>query len=288
MKKLFVFIRKKPILAVLVLLAFISIACGITISACSENNFFDSNFLAACFSLAGVFLFFGALVYQIQEFELQRTIFEETMKAQKKTSEELEKQKEILLQQSTEQFLFNYITNYNNFKNRVEVQNKIEVFNLLLFDKMKNTYDYHNMTMSYDKLYGEGCLANFLIHASKGEFNDDKSGTLKSFIEFTYNIFDKIAELENKDVKKWGKVFLYNQLSSYEVFLIYFSQYFDNLNLTNEIFEWKNSTVYQLVGYLSKTNENFKKDKIDISKLIDDLNDFKRDTPPIELKKGML
>ncbi|HQN92684.1 MAG TPA: hypothetical protein PLQ09_01075 [Prolixibacteraceae bacterium] len=84
-------------------------------------KFSNDGFVSAIFSLIGAVLFFGALIYQIKEYQNQLKELKLSVEAQTKSGNELEAQRIILIQQNYQKLIFELLKELDLYRNINEV-----------------------------------------------------------------------------------------------------------------------------------------------------------------------
>lgn len=235
-------IENKIWLWILIPLSIISIISGIAIPYCFrtvENSFFDSNFVGACFSLAGVLMFCAALIYQIKEYKIQVEELKKSVEAQTSSSKSLDEQKQIMLEQkelmitqNSNDFLFSIIENFNKFKAREDIQKGIKAFNdavrLDINDKIMRGLIRND---EYGNIKKDIFLPELIISIQKAQKSENLMFYLKSYINFSFYILDMIIHHNSKNINyTWFRDFFLNQFTNDEAIILYLT----NLTQLNE------------------------------------------------------
>jgi hypothetical protein len=177
----------------------------------------NDGYVAALFSLAGVFLFGSALMYQIKEYKLQLTEFKKSVEAQTKSSEALEEQKQILIEQNINNLIFGMINNFNDFRDKNKIQKAIDE----VLEKEQCYYalrwenNQKELRLNRDELNRKfaGDIKSMLTHTI-GSY--DQYPLLKQYIQFIYNIFFIIDQNKPHLSKDYFTSFLHIQLTKHE------------------------------------------------------------------------
>lgn len=223
---------KKGILTVLIIIAFVFAGLGIAISFINLDSFCikinNAEFVSAIFSLSGIILFFTALMYQIKEYKLQVIELKKSVEAQTKSSEALDEQKRLLLEQNANSLIFGMIESFNAFKER----NKTD----FIVDTLTDFYK-----MIFAQRWQHNQLELRLNHKELNiRFADEikkiVSDTIikhelyydcKKYIQFVYNILN-IIEINKPNMTRDNFTpFFLNQLNTKEMVLIYLSNLVD-------------------------------------------------------------
>jgi len=117
--------KKDKLIIGIIISSVILLIIGITFSFIPLENIgievTNDGYVGAIFSLTSVILFFGALVYQIREYKNQLLELQNSVEAQKKSGNELEAQRKILIQQNYQKLIFELLKELDLFKSQNEV-----------------------------------------------------------------------------------------------------------------------------------------------------------------------
>lgn len=156
-------------------LALATIVLSVILASDIESSkFSDVSFLSALFSLAGVFIFSAALVYQIKEFQLQQVELKKSVEAQTNNSKALEEQRKIMLEQKANEFLLGitnqFISYATNDRNKSVLNNYFEHLSSYLF--YINKFDLTLRQNNPQKTYNE--FSSYIeSHIESFEFKND-------------------------------------------------------------------------------------------------------------------
>lgn len=177
----------------------------------------NDGYVAALFSLAGVFLFGSALMYQIKEYKLQLTEFKKSVEAQAKSSEALEEQKRILIEQNINNLILGMINNFNDFRDKNKIQKAIDE----VLEKEQCYYalrwenNQKELRLNRDELNRKFAvdIKSMLTHTISSY---EQYPLLKQYIQFIYNIFFIIDQNKPHLSKDYFTSFLHIQLTKHE------------------------------------------------------------------------
>ncbi len=232
----------------------------------------NDGYVGAFFALAGVLLYFAALMYQIKEYKLQVEELKKSVEAQTKSSTELEgqrrileKQKTILIEQNGNNLIFKNIDYFNEFKQRNKTQECIEEFIKSYCDIYSNKWNklVAKEVFNYDELV-------ILIQLDLKSYLElyQHSPILRKYVQTAYNILYLIDEHNNtfNERNNYLKSLFYNQQNGYETSLIYL---FNLIPVGWGIYEnlsWSNYETIEILNVISN-NSDFNKKALDTKKL---------------------
>lgn len=189
----------------------------------------NDGYVAALFSLAGVLLFGSALMYQIKEYKLQLTEFKKSTEAQARSSEALEEQKRILIEQNINTLIFGMINIFNDFRNKNKVQKVIDA----ILEKEQSYYalrwenNRKELRMNHEEVnrkFGSD-IKEMFTHTI---YSYEQFPLLRQYIQFIYNIFSIIDQNRSHLSKDYFTSFLYVQLTMHEKIFLYLSNLVDS------------------------------------------------------------
>lgn len=189
----------------------------------------NDGYVAAIFSLSGVILFFSALMYQIKEYKLQMTELKESVKAQTKSSEALDEQKRILIEQNINNLIFGMIASFNDFRDKNEVKKEID----FILEKEQFYYalrwesNQKELRLNQEELnmkFAED-IKSMLTHTIHSY---DQFPLLRQYLQFIYNIFFIIDQNRANLSKDYFTSFLHVQLTKHEKVFLYISNLVDS------------------------------------------------------------
>lgn len=226
----------------------------------SSQGYYDSNLIAACFSLSGVFIFAATLFYQIKEYKLQIEELKRSVDAQTKTSIALEEQnklmmeqKAIMIEQTRNDLVFNVIERFNTYKEREDIQKSIRTY-----------YDALRISFTTKEVMGK------IPRQAGGKFNMDEFSKilyldilecfdekktymvfLKNYIQYAFNIFELI-EKHRTDMNfyYWFRPFFFNQFTNFEILLLYLSNLAHFEMPYSSTIKWRRPEVTNLLNTL--------------------------------------
>lgn len=219
---------KEVFVKLLIGVAFLLIVIGIAFAFLDLNNFGIVNnndgFVTAIFSLSGVLLFFSALMYQIKEYRLQIDELKESVKAQTKSSEALDEQKRILIEQNINNLVFGMINSFNDFRNKNKVQTAIEEIleNEQSYYAMRWENNQNELRLNHDELNRQ-FASDIKIMLTYTIDSYAQFPLLRQYIQFIYNIFFIIDENRAYLSKDYFTSFLHIQLTTNEKIILYLS-----------------------------------------------------------------
>lgn len=274
----------KKALIFLIVTAFILVFIGIWLSFIDLSSLNikieNDGYVSAIFSLAGILLFFTALMYQIKEFKIQVAELEKSVKAQSKSSEALEEQKKLLLEQNANSLIFGMIQSFNSFKERNGMQkmtSDLIDFYIPLFALRWNN-NLTGLKLNKEELnqrYAQDIKSIFSTTLLKHPLYYD----LKKFVQFFYNIMYIIDQNKVNFPKDIYSPFLFNHLNSNEVILIYLSNLIDSGMPLYGNLHWSIHTTKELMDMIKK----YEKIKIDF----DDLDYLELTNTFVQIKQSI-
>lgn len=189
----------------------------------------NDGYVAALFSLSGVILFFSALMYQIKEYKLQMTELKESVKAQTKSSEALDEQKRILIEQNINNLIFGMIASFNDFRGKNEVKKEID----FILEKEQFYYalrwesNQKELRLNSEELNMKFAqdIKSMLTHTIHSY---DQFPLLRQYIQFIHNIFFIIDQNRVNLSKDYFTSFLHVQLTKHEKIFLYLSNLVDS------------------------------------------------------------
>lgn len=214
-------IKNKIWLWLLIPSSFISIIIGIVIIFKYRNcndPFFDSNFVGACFSLAGVLMFCAALIYQVKEYKAQVKELNNTSVALDEQKRIMLEQKEIMINQNINDYLFSIIENFNKFKAREEIQQSIKHYYTIFYSTFHNELNSGKYVEFDYKLFSS-------IFIESNNLSLKNNSYLQDYIQFAFNIFEIIENKTkyNEENRNFFKSFFFNQFIRKERTLLFMS-----------------------------------------------------------------
>lgn len=237
----------------------------------------NDGYVSGIFSLVGILLYFTALMYQIKEYKLQVDELKKSVLAQTKSSEALDEQKRILIEQNINSLIFGMIQHFNDFKQRNETQ--------VVIDDLVNFY--------------QGTFAlqwknNLDLRLNKSELNEKFAMDIKGifsrtiskhksfsifhrYIQFIYNILYIIDQNKSNLSKDYFTPLFHSQLNVNETVILYLSNlvdigmpFYDNLH-------WSYNTSEEIVNTIINYNEiNIDFSEIDIEVLTKQFQELKQ------------
>lgn len=243
----------------IVLLAIVFIILGITFAfielKCLGIMLENSEYVGALFALSGVFLFFAALLYQIKEYRLQVVELKKSVEAQTKSSEALDEQKKILLEQNINNILFGMIDSFNLFKVRNDSQAMInkwyeECYSILIIRWRELSYNQSLDHLSFNTQFAKDIKELISKHLENYNYHYE----LKKYVQFAYNILYLIdINLSNISRNIFTPFFL-SQLNSKEIALIYLSNLVDHGMPIYTNLKWDYHTTLEIIDMIKDKN----------------------------------
>jgi hypothetical protein len=273
-------LRKDIVLIISLALAFICILLGFfTFFFWSQTKLFDNNLIGALSSLAGVFVFAAALVYQIREYHLQIEELKKSVDAQTRTSVALDEQKKIMLEQSTNSLVFEVFSNFNTFKSRDEIQHAISQFKQDFQLNLNATIlaSYQDIQNNEEGLvYNETALAQDLKKAFENSLKGGKVlEPLTNFKNFSVNIVGLIYTVKsNSSSENWLSSFYHNQYTTDEKLVLYLLNTFIQDTGQCSKLDWHFTLTESLLRTYLYRNKVFQSAQIDVYKFLQELNKF--------------
>lgn len=259
---------KEALVKILIGAAFFLIIVGISFAFLDlkclgiVNN--NDGYVTAIFSLSGVLLFFSALMYQIKEYRLQITELKESVKAQTKSSETLDEQKLILIEQNINNLIFGMINNFNDFRAKRNIQKDIE--KLIEFYQRVFALRWQNnleeLRFNHEKLNEKFATDIKSIFSETIEMHEEFSN-IKQFVQFIYNIFHIIDENKTNLSKDYFTSFMHIQLNANESIILYLSNLVDFRMPPYNNLNW----VVPQTEKITNLIKSYKEQKIDFKEL---------------------
>lgn len=237
----------------------------------------NSEYVSALFSLSGVILFFAALLYQIKEYKLQVIELRKSVEAQTKSSEALDDQKKILLEQNINNILFGMIDGFNLFKERNDYQTIVnkwydECYSILMIrwqELSKSPYidnsEFNILFAKDTKEWISGLLVNF-----------EKHYELKKYVQFAYNVLYLIDENLSNITRNIFTPFFLSQLNSKEIALIYFSNLVDSGMPRYPNLKWDYHTTSEIFNIINNRTKPNNLQSLDFNILTQEFNTLKQ------------
>lgn len=178
-------------------------------------------------------------MYQIKEYRLQVEELKKSVEAQTKSSQELEAQKKILMEQNTNNMLFGMIESFNAFKSRNETDQVISVLIGSCKDEFTKAYIEIRVASKISKDELNTLFANRIKETFSQIIVRQKYYLIfKKYIQFIYNILTLIDRNKEQMTGDIFTPFLLSQLNTNETILLYLSNlvappdmpYYGNLN----------------------------------------------------------
>ena len=219
---------KKLFLQLISIIAFIVVAIGllqafgIKVIPVKDGN---EGFVSAFFSLAGVLIYFIALMYQIKEYKLQVEELKKSVEAQTKSSEALNDQKKIFLTQNTNSLVVGLINGFAEYIIRNDIEIKLEPeFNILrsIFSKKLSNYYIQSGATFDDDFYNE--YANDCQQIVADVYHSSKSiHLIKRIVVLANNVLYYIEKNKETIDSSYFNVLFFSQLTTKESSIIYLS-----------------------------------------------------------------
>lgn len=268
----------------LVIIAFIIIFISGVIAFIDLEEFCikDENdgYVAALFSLSGVIIFYSALRYQIKEYKLQVIELKKSVEAQVKSSEALEEQRKLLLEQNSYSFIFGVIKSFNEFKERNEIYKCIDELvgfyqSLYALRWQKNL---NNLRLNKTELNKEFAkeISKFF---SDTIYKHHQYELFKQYVQFAYNI---LYTIDTKIILKNDNflAFFYSQLNKKEMVMLSLAN-LDSKNMPHfgNLF-WEHITTEGILNLIKKyPHQNIEFDLFDVHILTDEFKKLKQSNP---------
>jgi hypothetical protein len=180
----------------------------------------DGSIAGAWFALAGVLMFATTLIYQIREFNLQREELVKSVQAQEATSAALEEQRQIMLDQKTESFLFQSIEGFVRFKETEPVIKRVSDFAEALTTKLKEV---HLSTLDPVKIIAEVNQHLMITATDQFRVSDIKYSYGELFWKLHYMITSSGLPIEKQ---KFFHSYIESQLNQEEKILSIYAEQF--------------------------------------------------------------
>ena len=211
--------------------------------------------ISSLFSLAGVFLFVAALIYQMREYRLQVDELKKTAQAQEDTSRALNEQKEILIEQTSNTFVFNVVEAFVRYKNQPEVQSAI----LKCYENYITTFRiFHQQQLErvgISKAEATKEFANYIHKTFHSTIKDrDEFYTIKNFVQHAYNVLYLIDKKRGSGMQDWFTPYFHNQLLKRERLVLYLTTigYLD-MPLVKNLY-WNYHVAKEFIGAVQHAN----------------------------------
>ncbi|NOZ45842.1 MAG: hypothetical protein GXO79_03580 [Chlorobi bacterium] len=239
----------------------------------------NDGYVGAFFSLSGIVLYFTALMYQIKEYKLQVIELRKSVEAQTKSSEALENQKNILIEQNTNNLIFGMINSFNNFKKQNNTQSLID--NLAIHFQMIFALVWRDNLNNNKRLTRKDLNVKFATDI-KRKFSEiiveqPEFLLFRNYISFIYNILYVIDQNSDNLTHNYFKPFFFSQLNTTEYFMICLSN-LDEWNMPNyPDFKWGNyetKTIVEIIKKFNKQNIDF--NELDIQILTNEFKEIKQ------------
>lgn len=237
----------------------------------------NSEYVSALFSLSGVLILFAALLFQSKEYRLQVIELKKSVQAQTKSSEALDEQKKILLEQNINNILFGMIDSFNLFKERHKSQLIIDkwhnecysVFIILWKDLSYNhKLDKENFNIQFARGVKE--LVSKILVSNMYHYE------LKKYVQFAYNILYLIdVNLSNISRNIFTPFFL-SQLNSKEIALIYLSNLVDHEMPLYSNLKWDYHTTKEIIDMIESKNHPNDLQKLDCNIIMEEFNKLRQ------------
>ncbi len=231
----------RTVLKVIFVSALVLVIIGIVIAFIDLQifciNIRNDGYVGAIFSLAGILLYFTALMYQIKEYQLQVKELRKSVQAQTKSSEALDEQKRIFLEQNTNSLIFGMIDSFNNFSERNKIQSWIDQ----LIDYYQSEFFQHWNNLKKLQLNPEELNQKFATDIkdifTKTIIERENYPLIRKYVQFAYNILSLIdTNIKHLSKDNFTPFFL-SQLNPNEAILLFLSNladpvmpYYDNLS----------------------------------------------------------
>jgi hypothetical protein len=218
----------KYVLYSIIILAFAMIAIGIRfafIDLQSINiNTKNDGYVGAIFSLSGILFFFAALMFQIKEYKLQVDELQKSVLAQTKSSEALDEQKSILLEQNSNNLLFGMISSFHDFKKRNETQIIITRLAEAYMNRFAVIWQQNIKELRLNaKELNEKFAVDIKEVLENSIIQETNFPLFKKYVQFAYNIFHLIDEKNKNKTMDIFTPFFMNQFNTYEIVMLYLS-----------------------------------------------------------------
>lgn len=274
----------KILLNIFIVIAFILILFGFIIAFIDLTRFDirinNDGYVGAILSLAGIILFFTALMYQIKEYHMQAEELKKSVKAQTKSSEALDEQKRLLIEQNTNTLIFGMINGFNDFKERnntQEIINEIVDYYKLVF-ALKWKKNLKNKGLNKKEL-NERFANDIKETFSESIIKHEYYSLLKRYIQFIYNIFFLI-DINKKNISRDNFTpFFYSQLNSNETIILYLSNLMDSDMPKYENLHWGHYSTKEIVDKIKEiTGQGIDYEDIDCNILTQKFKELKQNS----------
>lgn len=259
---------KKNNINILTVTSFIIVVVGLLIAFIDIERYGikinNDGFVSALFNLSGILLFFTALMYQIKDYSLQVVELKKSVEAQTKSSEALDEQKRLLLEQNSNLLILNMIESYNYYRERNKTQEIVDylidyynrIFALTWKENIqKSVLNKEEINIKYADNIKEILSNTIQKHKCYPDF--------RNFIQFTYNIL-YLIDLSKPNLPRNNLTpFFLNQLNPKEVELLYLSNLINSGMPFYGNLHWSYYSTIEIIDAI-KTSDNTMTDFKDI------------------------
>ncbi|MBN2778752.1 MAG: hypothetical protein JXR36_13990 [Bacteroidales bacterium] len=248
---------------VIIIIAVIVFAFGVYIAffpiAKWGIHYSNDGFVSAIFSLIGAVLFFGALVYQIKEYQNQLTELKLSVEAQTASSIAMQEQKEIMLQANNRELILSLIDKLIDYMENNKINGFIES---TLNNCFKSTYvSQTNISNSDVNDYETIDTAmNSFYKSFKESFNknhEDNKFKIRSFIIQIEGILNIIKNIKEIDEKVALTQLLMSNIKVVGI-TYYLTWRMNKMSFNRISFEWQKTASSYLFNSIDKSYINFK------------------------------
>lgn len=238
----------------------------------------NDGYVSAIFSLSGILLYFTALMYQIKEYKLQVVELRKSVEAQTKSSEALDEQKRILLEQNTNNLIFGFIESFNTFKAR---NNTDEILNRVVIEFQNQVYNYLPNTLQINNSENSD-FNSFVAISIKERFSSFISTynhylLVNKYVQFVFNILALIDANKVNMSKDNFTPFFFSQLNSNEIIIIYLSNLLEIPIMPScENLRWDYYITKDIVDKLKGKSSILTDKRINIEKLTKCFNEIRQ------------
>lgn len=266
----------------LIVFSFILVGFGLVLAFVDLESFGVNNnnhgFVSAIFSLSGIILFFTALIYQIKEYSLQVIELKKSVEAQTKSSEALDEQKRLLLEQNSNSLIFGMIESFNAFKERNKTQQVVDELTDFYISIFAQCWQNNSKELRLNKhelniKFADDIKEIFNDTIKRHELYHD----CETLIQFMYNILYIIDINKPNMTRDNFTPFFFNQLNTKEMVLMYLSNLVDFGMPFYGNLSWTQHTTTKIVDMVKTYNQvqiDYK--EIDISVLTQRFRELKQ------------
>lgn len=250
---------KSPLLIIIIIVASVFAFSGISIAFIDLERYQvelnSASYVSSILSFSGILLFVAALISQRQEYKLQLKEFKKSSEAQQKTSDELEAQKTLLIQQNTHSLIFQMIGNFNDFKLRNGLYGLLTkmapIYQDMLANRWELTFDSPNSQEEKNIEFALAIKIDITDHLLK----DHRYPMFKKFVYMAYNVLFFIDENKKTINEKHFKALFFSQLNDNESIFLYLANLIDEPGepMYTNLF-WGHYKTVEIIEFVRRSN----------------------------------